>query len=204
MGHWEKNRRGAARGPIFLRKENDFGKAVSRILSAPCGGENHLSQQPIPGTRSLSRTAAGRCGVPYLALHPMGFSVPRCLRFARCALTAPFHPYLSRFRGTGGLFSVALSVNAPLGGVARVYLRPEERSYAASRPDGVRTFLLPLARKAILRLPKIVRKVGAVSIRSKTAGNETQEGLNLELRNSGKAPPFLIPEFLSSQFSHHE
>jgi hypothetical protein len=43
-----------------------------------------------------------------------------------------------------------------------------------------------------------------VSIRSKTAGNETQEGLNLELRNSGNAPPFLIPEFLSSKFSQHE
>jgi hypothetical protein len=37
-------------------------------------------------------TGAGRSGIPYLALHPMGFSVPRRLRFARCALTAPFHP----------------------------------------------------------------------------------------------------------------
>jgi hypothetical protein len=82
----------------------------------------------------------------------------------------------------GGLFSVALSVNAPLGGVARVYLRPEERSYAASRPVGVRTFLLPLARKAILRLPKIAAKVNAVS----EGGKTTQPDFNLELRNSGK------------------
>ncbi len=121
---------------ILPEEGNDFGKAVSRILSAPnlASGENHLSEQPIPGTRSLSRTAAGRCRVPYLALHPMGFSVPRRLRFARCALTPPFHPYLPCLRRTGGLFSVALSVNAPLGGIARVYLRPEERSYAASRP----------------------------------------------------------------------
>ena len=37
-------------------------------------------------------TGAGRSGIPYLALHPMGFSVPRRLRFARCALAAPFHP----------------------------------------------------------------------------------------------------------------
>jgi hypothetical protein len=50
-----------------------------------------LSGQPIPGTRPLSRTGAGRSRVPYLALHPMGFSVPRRLRFARCALAAPFH-----------------------------------------------------------------------------------------------------------------
>ena len=35
----------------------DFGRAVSRILSAPkaSGGENHLSQQPVPGTRSALR-----------------------------------------------------------------------------------------------------------------------------------------------------
>ena len=70
----------------------------------------------------------------------------------------------------GGLFSVALSVNAPPGGVARVYLRPDGQSYAASRPDGVRTFLLPLARKAILRLPKIVRKVTVVGVSSKRFG----------------------------------
>jgi len=170
-------------GPIISKEGNDFGKAVSRILSAPCGGENHLSQQPIPGTRSLSRTAAGRCGVPYLALHPMGFSVPRRLRFERCALTAPFHPYLSRYRGTGGLFSVALSVNAPLGGVARVYLHSEERSYAASRPDGVRTFLLPLARKAILRLPKIAAKVSAVGISSKSFGKDIPNPIRIPVRN---------------------
>ena len=52
-----------------------------------------MSQQPIPGTRSLSRTAAGHCRVPYLALHPMGFSVPPRLRLERWALTPPFHPY---------------------------------------------------------------------------------------------------------------
>jgi hypothetical protein len=32
--------------------------------------------------------------LPYLALLPVGFSVPRPLPAARCALTAPFHPYL--------------------------------------------------------------------------------------------------------------
>ena len=75
---------------------NGFGGAVSRILSAPAraGGENHLSQQPIPGIRcTFAQLGAGRSRIPYLALHRTGFSVPRCLRFARCALTAPFHPY---------------------------------------------------------------------------------------------------------------
>lgn len=63
----------------------------------------------------------------------MGFSVPRCLRFARWALTPPFHPYRSRLRNIGGIFSVALSVGTTRAVAARVYLRPS-RSYAASRP----------------------------------------------------------------------
>ena len=71
-----------------------FGRAVSRILSAPCGGENHLSQRPIPETCfAFTKRGAGRSWVSYLALHPMGFSVPRRLRFARWSLTPPFHPY---------------------------------------------------------------------------------------------------------------
>src|ERR1017187_5153964 len=76
------------------KSEVGFGGAVSRILSAPCGGENHLSERPIPETcGAFTPRGAGRSSVSYLALHPMGFSVPRRLRFARCALTAPFHPY---------------------------------------------------------------------------------------------------------------
>jgi len=53
-----------------------------------------LSQRPVPGTRSASaEPGAGRSGVPYLVLHPMGFSVPPRLRLERWALTPPFHPY---------------------------------------------------------------------------------------------------------------
>jgi len=48
---------------------------------------------------------------PYLALLPVGFAVPPPLPDARCALTAPFHPYL--IRRSGGLFSVALSLGSP-------------------------------------------------------------------------------------------
>ena len=36
---------------------------------------------------------SGQLRVPYLALHPMGFSVPPRLRLERWALTPPFHPY---------------------------------------------------------------------------------------------------------------
>jgi hypothetical protein len=61
----------------------------------------------------------------------MGFSVPRRLRFARWALTPPFHPYQNRLRNSGGMFSVALSVGTTRAVAARVYLRLN-RSYAAS------------------------------------------------------------------------
>jgi len=49
-----------------------------------------------------------------LVLLRVGFTLPPLLPAARCALTAPFHPY--RFRheeGTGGIFSVALAVATP-------------------------------------------------------------------------------------------
>src|SRR4051812_11550095 len=49
----------------------------------------------------------------YLVLLRVGFSVPSLLPMMRCALTAPFHPYLLR----GGLFSVALSVGLHRPGV---------------------------------------------------------------------------------------
>jgi len=49
----------------------------------------------------------------YLVLLRVGFTLPRPLLAARCALTAPFHPYLPRLREAGGMFSVALAVQPP-------------------------------------------------------------------------------------------
>lgn len=55
-----------------------------------------MSLQPVPGTRpACAEHGAGRSGVPYLALHPMGFAMPPRLRLERWALTPPFHPYQS-------------------------------------------------------------------------------------------------------------
>ena len=90
------------------------------------------SQYPEPVR--FRGTAAGRREVPYLALHPMGFSVPRRLRFARWSLTPSFHPYQRRLRNAGGIFSVVLSVGTTRAVAARVYLSPTSLSYAASRP----------------------------------------------------------------------
>ncbi len=57
---------------------------------------------------------------PYSVLLPVGFTVPRPSPAARCALTAPFHPYpLTVSGGAGGLLSVALSLGSPPPGVTR-------------------------------------------------------------------------------------
>ncbi len=45
----------------------------------------------LPATRTV-RTKPRRC----LTLHPVGFTLPRASQPARCALTAPFHPYSSQ------------------------------------------------------------------------------------------------------------
>ncbi len=61
-------------------------------------------------TRELKRS--GQLLLPYLVLLHVGFSLPERLLPPRCALTAPFHPYPRR--STGGIFSVALSVEPAL------------------------------------------------------------------------------------------
>jgi len=58
----------------------------------------------------------------YLVLLRTGFTLPRLLPGARCALTAPFHPYPPK---EGGIFSVALSVDSHPPGVT---WRPALRS----------------------------------------------------------------------------
>src|SRR5688572_21601779 len=51
---------------------------------------------------------------PYSVLLPVGFAVPSLLPEPRCALTAPFHPYLPDPKASaGGLLSVALSLGLP-------------------------------------------------------------------------------------------
>src|SRR4051812_36307016 len=70
-----------------------------------------------PETAPCSRSESPPCR-PYSVLLPVGFALPPALPPARCALTAPFHPYRSgvppRTRGCrgGGLFSVALSLGS--------------------------------------------------------------------------------------------
>ena len=79
-------------------KPDDFGKAVSRILSSAHRRSDERertiylsSRYPRPALLEAG-TGAGRSKVSYLALLPVGFSVPRGLLRERWALTPPFHP----------------------------------------------------------------------------------------------------------------
>src|SRR5438309_2264397 len=140
--------------PTAIPRFVDFRKDVSPILSAPkrFGGENHLSQQPVPGTRTNSGHGAGRSVVPYLALHPMGFSVPPRLRLERWALTPPFHPYPAcnfklKSQARRFLFCGTVRRDASRHRLPRVSRSPP--SFVSSHrlrgiaPFGVRTFLPP-------------------------------------------------------------
>jgi len=85
------------------------------------------------------RTASRR---PYSVLLPVGFAVPPPLPSARCALTAPFHPYRGQlnapwryvFCGTVPGFAPAGCYPAPLARGARTFL-PGNLSVSPERPS---------------------------------------------------------------------
>ena len=94
-------------------------QAACKPGSVPaCAGDGHSSGTPVAGRLARpTRTAARKCAIcrPYSVLLPVGFAVPPPLPEARCALTAPFHPYpaFARALRRGGLLSVALSLGSP-------------------------------------------------------------------------------------------
>ena len=128
-------------------------RSVSRVLSAVSRSrDGHSSGTPLAKRLVQPTRAAGsgnrlgrspvlrsivRCG-PYSVLLPVGFTVPALLPDRRCALTAPFHPYLRR--NAGGLLSVALSLGSPPPGVTRhrVSLEPGLSSarHTGQQPSG--------------------------------------------------------------------
>jgi hypothetical protein len=135
-------------------KPGSVGRAASRTR------DGHSSRTPVAwrleqptrtagsGHRSRSRPACARAPRrPYSVLLPVGFAVPPALLPARCALTAPFHPYrlanpcppsLARGRpgGGGGLVSVALSLGLrpPVISRHRMSMEPGLSSPATFRP----------------------------------------------------------------------
>ena len=69
---------------------------ISRVLSRTVIHLGHASPRAscdLPGDTRGPRAAARGCSSPYLVLLRVGFTLPLMLPPARCALTAPFHPY---------------------------------------------------------------------------------------------------------------
>ena len=97
------------------------------------------------GNASISAGKACPIGRPYLVLLQVGFTLPRLLPAARCALTAPFHPYLEpKFK------AVCFLLHCPWGRPRRSltgtllpwspdFPRSLLRVSAAIRPSGART-----------------------------------------------------------------
>jgi hypothetical protein len=80
------------------------GSGISRVLSPlarrraiSLGRRSPAASSSLPGTSPASRPdRRGPRLRPCLALLRVGFTMRRLLPAARCALTAPFHPYLCR------------------------------------------------------------------------------------------------------------
>ena len=133
---------------------SDFGRAVSRILSASLRTERIIclsSQYPKPVPRA--GPGAGSSSASYLALHPMGFSVPPRSLAGRWALTPPFHPYPALSKADGGLIFCGTIRRKILSFRPRV--SPPMAGLRGIAPCGVRTFLpRRLRRKRFSALPK--------------------------------------------------
>ena len=103
---------------LNLKFERKRSRPISRVLSWTV---IHLGQMSPFASSDLPGNEYGPYPVladsfPYLVLLQVGFTLPLVLPRARCALTAPFHPYPD-VETPGGIFSVALSVNSRPPGV---------------------------------------------------------------------------------------
>ena len=141
-----------------LRGSGESGKCrsqpISRILfaSAPCGA-SAVTIIPL-GPRLLADSSdlpggLGRAVLiapPYLVLLRAGFCLPPALPSARCALTAPFHPYSPSPQGRRR--AVYFLCHFPSGCPAR--------ALPGALPCGVRTFLPLPSRLSAFRRTAIV------------------------------------------------
>ena len=126
-----------------------------------------------PGNRPAPHPRGRRRRRPYLVLLPVGFTVPPTLPPARCALTAPFHPYPQAGRSqapAGGLLSVALSLGSPPPGVTRHRVSvepglssPASRAGAAIRPPAADALGSRPAAAAQARRPRATRPMVSAS-----------------------------------------
>jgi hypothetical protein len=155
--HLPTAKKGAGGTLIGFRRRVQSRPHVSRILfdRADARSCDHFSgpivanrlKQPTRGCIGLRRCALWPGLSAYLALLPVGFALPPESPPARCALTAPFHPYRKTALrpSPGGIFSVALSV-----GLLRLdVIKHRALQGGLHRFWAVRTFLIPETRDAI-------------------------------------------------------
>jgi hypothetical protein len=114
------------------------GTGPAYVTAIPLGRRLPGASSNLPGQQGLDidpeavracALTASRC--PYSVLLPVGFTLPPALPPARCALTAPFHPYRGLVRNAPRRFVLC-------GTVPR--LAPAGR-YPAPFVHGARTFL---------------------------------------------------------------
>src|SRR5271166_3888782 len=67
----------------------------SSDLPGSCGAPSRHAPAVPSGPRTIALNRRNGGILPYLVLLHVGFSLPPPLLAARCALTAPFHPYLA-------------------------------------------------------------------------------------------------------------
>ena len=149
-----------------------------------------LAPSLLTGSSSLpgSITRAACCALPYLALLRAGFCLPPMLPPARCALTAPFHPYSpSRPPGApaqqAGPAALKRPKDAKAGGMFSVPLSFELPRPAVNRRTALRSSDFPLASAPSGRF-------GAASSRACRA--EASEG-----RESGRSSGALRPSIIA-------
>lgn len=103
------------RGMIGGKESADKPGSVKDSHSSRTGVTACLKRPTREHARAARRSRD--CLFPYLVLLRVGFTLPLMLPPARCALTAPFHPYRPSRARSGGIFSVALSVDSRPPGV---------------------------------------------------------------------------------------
>jgi hypothetical protein len=131
--------------PTLLSEEIAASRKPNSVSLLPaCAGrrdDDHSSSPAIAGgvKQPTRRPRTGRPQAPpYLVLLRAGFCLPPTLRPARCALTAPFHPYPPSLAGplrfSGALRrAVCFLCHFPSG--------CPDRALPGALPCGVRTFL---------------------------------------------------------------
>jgi len=116
---WDRVGCRTASGPAG--RERGGSRPISRVLSRTTihlGRTSPCASSDLPGSPCGPQERARRLArFPIWSCSRWGLPCRRMLPPARCALTAPFHPYLPAEADIGGLLSVALSVGSRPPGV---------------------------------------------------------------------------------------